>query len=141
MNAIPRPLPSDQPRMTMPDFELIASHHVLAFHLGVAGNLFGGTLLSWIDEAAVLCADRVALNTFVTFEMDKVRFLRPCKLAEVVEISARVSGRRTSSLEIELKAEHVNRSEGTRELVLTTRAVMVAVDAEGRKTPLRWVGP
>lgn len=127
--------------MNMADtpFQLIASHHVLAFHLGVAGNLFGGTMLSWIDEAAVLLADRVALNTFVTYEMDKVRFLRPCKLADVVEISARLAGHRTSSLEIELKAERVNRREGTRDLVLTTRVVMVAVDAAGAKAPLKWV--
>ncbi len=118
-------------------FELVASHHVLAFHIGVAGNLFGGTMLSWVDEAAALYADRVALNTFVTYELDKVRFLRPCRTADVVDLFARVVGMRGSGLEIEVKAVRVNREENSRELVLSTRAVMVAVDPQGKKAPLR----
>lgn len=119
-------------------FDHVTSHHVLALNIGVAGNLFGGTMLSWVDEAAALYASGVALNTFVTYEMDKVRFLRPCRTADIVDLFARVAEIRTSSLVIELKVERVNREAGTRDLVLTTRVVMVAVDASGRKTPLTW---
>jgi acyl-CoA thioesterase YciA len=119
------------------DFELVTSHHVLTFHLGVSGNLFGGMLLAWVDEAAVLYGNRVALNTFVTYELEKVRFLLPCKTADVVELWARVTRLSRSGLELELKAERVDRVEGDRDLVLTTKVVLVAVDHEGRKTPLR----
>lgn len=123
--------------MTEAPFELVTSHHVLALNLGVSGNLFGGTLLAWVDEAAVLYGNRVALNTFVTYELEKVRFLLPCKTADIVELSARVSRLSRSGLELELMAERVDREEGDRDLVLTTKVVLVAVDAEGRKTALR----
>ncbi len=115
-------------------FEHIASHHVLAMNIGVSGNLFGGTMLCWVDEAAALFADRVARNTFVTYEMEKVRFLRPCHTGDIVDIAARLFQVRRCGLDLELKAERLNRSEGTRELVLTTRVVMVAIGADGGKT-------
>ncbi len=118
-------------------FQHIASHHVLVMNIGVSGNLFGGIMLCWVDEAAALYADRMARNTFVTFEMEKVRFLRPCHTGDVVDIGARVIQARRCGLELELKAERMNREEGTRDLVLTTRVVMVAIDAEGNKAELR----
>jgi acyl-CoA thioesterase YciA len=123
--------------MTEQPFELVTSHHVLTQNLGVSGNLFGGTLLAWVDEAAVLYANRVALNTFVTYELERVRFLRPCKTADAVELLARVTRFSRSGLELEMKVERLDRDEGDRDLVLTTKVVLVAVDAEGRKTALR----
>ena len=123
--------------MSEAPFELVTSHHVLTFNLGVSGNLFGGTMLAWVDEAAVLYANRVALNTFVTYELEKVRFLLPCKTSDIVELCARISRVSRSGLELELRAERVDRLEGDRDLVLTTRVVLVAIDPEGKKTSLR----
>src|SRR5512143_2374202 len=92
-----------------PTFELIATHHVLTLHLGVAGNLFGGMLLAWVDEAAALYASKAADNRFVTYEMDKVRFLRPCQMGDIVEIAARPVNRSRSGLEVEVKADRLVR--------------------------------
>ena len=117
-------------------FQLIATHHVLTLHLGVAGILFGGIMLAWVDEAAALFACRAADNRFVTFEMDKVRFHLPCQMGDMVEITARLAKRTRSGLEVELKADRLVRG-GERETVLTTRVVMVAVDEMGKKTELR----
>ena len=58
--------------------------------------------LCWVDEAAALYADRVARNTFVTFEMEKVRFLHPCRTGDVVDIGARLVQVRRCGLELEL---------------------------------------
>ncbi|HJU82857.1 MAG TPA: acyl-CoA thioesterase [Holophagaceae bacterium] len=121
-------------------FELVATHHVLTLHLGVAGNLFGGMLLAWVDEAAALYASKVADNRFVTYELDKVRFLRPCQMGDIVEIAARMVNRSRSGLEVEVKADRLVRGGESRETVLTTRAVLVAVDEGGRKTELRMRG-
>lgn len=121
-------------------YEHVTSHHVLTLNLGVAGNLFGGILLCWVDEAAALYAHKVAINTFVTYEMDKVRFLRPCKTGEIVNISARLLGTTRSGLEIEMKAERIHGMSGEPEQVLTTRVIMVAVDETGVKTALRLRG-
>ncbi len=121
-------------------FDPIATRHVLTQHLGVAGNLFGGTLLSWVDEAAALYACKAADNRFVTYELDKVRFLRPCQMGDIVEIGVRLVNRSRSGLEVEVRADRLVRGGETRETVLTTRAVLVAVDEGGKKMELRMRG-
>lgn len=123
--------------MSDASFDLVATHHVLTLHLGVAGTLFGGTLLAWVDEAAALYATRAADNRFVTFELERVRFLLPCFMGDVVDVCARPIQATTSGLELEVKAARL-RPDGSEEVVLSTRAVMVAVDADGKKTPIKF---
>lgn len=116
-------------------FDLVATHHVLTMHLGVAGTLFGGMLLAWVDEAAALYAHKAADNRFVTFELEKVRFLLPCAVGDIVEVGARPLKASRSGLQLELRVARLGKDDA-RETVLSTRAVMVAVDDEGRKMPV-----
>ncbi|MBS1766911.1 MAG: acyl-CoA thioesterase [Acidobacteria bacterium] len=116
-------------------FDLVATHHVLTLHLGVAGTLFGGTLLAWVDEAAALYASKAADNRFVTFELERVRFLMPCFMGDVVEVRARPLKASRSGLQLELEVARLKKT-GGEETVLSTRAVMVAVDEEGKKMPV-----
>ena len=119
----------------MPDFDLVATHHVLTLHLGVAGNLFGGTLLAWVDEAAALYASKAADNRFVTYELERVRFLLPCVVGDIVEVRARPLKASRSGLQLELLVARLKR-DGSEETVLSTTAIMVAVGADGKKAPV-----
>jgi len=121
--------------MSEPSFDLVATHHVLTMHLGVAGTLFGGMLLAWVDEAAALYANKAADNRFVTFELEKVRFLLPCMVGDIVEVGARPLKASRSGLQLELRVARLGKDD-VKETVLSTRAVMVAVDGEGRKMPV-----
>jgi acyl-CoA hydrolase len=121
--------------MSEPTFDLVATHHVLTMHLGVAGTLFGGILLAWVDEAAALYANKAADNRFVTFELEKVRFLLPCMVGDIVEVGARPLKASRSGLQLELRVARLGKDDA-KETVLSTRAVMVAVDGEGRKMPV-----
>ena len=121
--------------MSEPTFDLVATHHVLALHIGVAGTLFGGMLLAWVDEAAALYASKAAGNRFVTFELERVRFLLPCAVGDIVEVGARPLKASRSGLQLELRVARLGRND-VKETVLSTKAVMVAVDADGKKTPV-----
>lgn len=121
--------------MSEPNFDLVATHHVLTMHLGVAGTLFGGILLAWVDEAAALYANKAADNRFVTFELEKVRFLLPCVVGDIVEVGARPLKASRSGLQLELRVARLGKDDA-KETVLSTRAVMVAVDGEGKKVPV-----
>jgi len=121
--------------MSEPSFDLVATHHVLTMHLGVAGTLFGGMLLAWVDEAAALYANKAADNRFVTFELEKVRFLLPCVVGDIVEVGARPLKASRSGLQLELRVARLGKDDA-KETVLSTRAVMVAVDGEGKKVPV-----
>lgn len=116
-------------------FDLVATHHILAMHIGVAGTLFGGMLLAWVDEAAALYACKAADNRFVTYELEKVRFLRPCVVGDIVEVGARPLKASRSGLQLELRVARLGKDDA-KETVLSTTAVMVAVDEAGKKMPM-----
>lgn len=121
--------------MPEPAFDLVATHHVLTLHLGVAGNLFGGTLLAWVDEAAALYASKAGNNRFVTYELERVRFLLPCGVGDIVEVRARPLKASRSGLQLELLVARL-KADGSEETVLSTTAIMVAVGADGQKVPI-----
>src|SRR5690554_2762261 len=64
------------------------------------GNLFGGQLLSWMDEVAVITAQRHSRRVVVTAAVNNVSFASPVKESDVVTLEARVSRVFNSSMEI-----------------------------------------
>ena len=94
-------------------------------------------MLSFLDEAAALYADRVAKNTFVTYKISEVCFLKPCKVGDTINFYARPIGATTSGLELEMRVDRVDHVLEVSSPVLTTKVVMVAVDGAGSKAPLR----
>ena len=59
---------------------LITSKIAMAKDLGMHGNLFGGNMLSWIDEAAATLASRIVQTaSLVTLKMEEVVLKKPLK--------------------------------------------------------------
>ena len=55
--------------------------------LNAGGTLFGGTLLSWIDEeAAIYVMCQLESNNVVTKYMSEINFVNPARTGDVVEI-------------------------------------------------------
>lgn len=63
-------------------------------------NLFGGQLLAWMDEVAVITAQRHSRRVVVTAAVNNVSFGSPIKEADVVTLKASVSRAFNSSMEI-----------------------------------------
>jgi acyl-CoA hydrolase len=59
--------------------ELVQHRWVQQFHLNAAGYMFGGFLLSWVDEDAMMLAYNVSDGqaNYVTAGMERVQFLAP----------------------------------------------------------------
>jgi acyl-CoA hydrolase len=106
--------------------ELVLPQHTNAF-----GTCFGGTILSWIDIAAGICAGRHARNVAVTVAFDDVHFITPVRLGDIVSIEARLCATGRTSMEIEVQVWR-QRYDGPREHANTAYVVFVSVDSEGR---------
>ncbi len=108
---------------------------VLPQHTNAYGTCFGGTILSWIDIAAGICARRHAGAQAVTVAFDDVHFITPIRLGDIVNITARVchAGRTSMEIRVEVWRERHN---GDREHANTAYVVFVAVDADGRPLPV-----
>ena len=118
------------------------SHSVLVHWMGVtdtntAGHVHGGTILKLADEVAGLAAMRHSRCRVVTAGLDRVTFLEPIQLGELVTLSASVNAVWRTSMEVGVRvtAELPRSGEGARH-TNTAYFTMVALDAEGRPSPV-----
>jgi acyl-CoA hydrolase len=96
------------------------------------GTIFGGMLMQWIDIAAGISAARHCSGPVVTASMDRLHFLHPIRLGEVVTVQAQVNYVGRTSMEVGVRVMAEDQNVGNRRQ--TTRAFLtfVAVDEAGR---------
>ena len=71
--------------------ELISTKLCKTGDIGVNDNLFGGILLSWLDEAGGIFASNVSCSSnMITLKMDEVLFTQPVKVKEQIRIYGKV---------------------------------------------------
>lgn len=105
--------------------------------IGLNGNLFGGTMLSWLDEAGAAFAGYLCRTpNMVTLKMDEVLFQRPVKIGDHVRIYARINRIGTSSLTLDVEARRFDFDNEREERVCSTRMVYVKIDAQGQAIPI-----
>lgn len=73
------------------------------------GKIHGGILLSLMDKVAYACASRHAGAYCVTVSVDRVEFLKPVEVGELVSLHASVNyvGRSSMIVGIRVEAQHV----------------------------------
>ncbi|HEY7733982.1 MAG TPA: acyl-CoA thioesterase [Nitrososphaera sp.] len=99
------------------------------------GNVFGGSIMKYVDLVAGLVAKRHARNTnCVTASIDRMTFLRPVYIGNALILSARLNYVKRSSMEVEVTIESENLDTGTRVRTGTAFVTMVGLDREGKPT-------
>lgn len=100
------------------------------------GTLFGGHALGLMDHAGWVAATRCARRTMVTVASDRVEFKVPVRAGQLVELVARVTavGRTSVSVGVDMYAEEV--ASGERRLATSGSFVFVAIDDDGKPTPI-----
>lgn len=78
------------------------------------GNLFGGTLLSWMDKAAGYAAMRRARGTVVTAAIEDIAFRVPILQGDLVEVLARVIEVGRTSMRVRVEVTRERPVEGTK---------------------------
>jgi acyl-CoA hydrolase len=108
---------------------------------GAGGVMFGGVIMQWIDVCAGVAAMRHAAGAVVTASIDRLDFLSPIHLGDVVILCAQVNYAAHTSMEVGCRVE--TEDPRTRVRRYTTKAYLtfVAVDAAGRPRPVPSVAP
>jgi acyl-CoA thioesterase YciA len=103
------------------------------------GTIFGGVILSHIDLASAVEARKVARHRYVTKAMREVEFHEPVFLGDIVNFFAETVrvGRTSITVKVTVEAERWGGGEGERVMVTQAEVVLVAVDEQGRPTPVR----
>lgn len=105
------------------------------------GTIFGGVILSYIDQAGFVEARRHAACRWVTAAIDRVEFKAPVHLGDIVNFYSQTTrvGRTSVTVRIEVEAER--NSDGTRVPVTAATLVMVAIDENGLPIPVSQAVP
>ncbi len=117
--------------------ELISSHPIKKSDLGFHGNLFGGSLLKWIDSAAAGYAMQLCdTPRMVTVSIDKCNFEKPAKENQLLKIYGTPSKIGNTSITIYMEARAHNVYTGNQDLVLKTNITFVRIDEGGNPIPI-----
>jgi acyl-CoA hydrolase len=96
-----------------------------------AGNIHGGTIMKLADEAAALAAIKHARQRVVTVGIDRMDFLVPIYVGELVTFRATVNAAWRTSMEVGVRVDAENPLTGDRRHTNTAYLTMVALDADG----------
>ena len=129
--------------MTPEETRCVMTQIVMPMHTnGMAGVMFGGSMMQWSDVCSGVAAMRHAHGGVLTASIDRLDFLSPVKVGETVVLQAQVNYTAKTSMEVGCRVETEDMRSGIRRYVTKAYLTFVAVDEHGRPRaiePLRLV--
>jgi acyl-CoA hydrolase len=118
-----------------------ASTSVLAHWMGIGDanssrHIHGGVIMKLVDEAAGIAAVRHSRCRIVTASMDRMSFLVPIEIGELVTVTATVNAAWHTSMEVGVRVMAEFPRAGVSRHASTAYLTMVAVDELGRPVPV-----
>ncbi|HAQ70930.1 MAG TPA: acyl-CoA thioesterase [Flavobacteriales bacterium] len=117
--------------------QLISQRLCMEKDLGIHGNLFGGIMISWLDESAAIMAYEICHSpNMVTLKIDEVIFTKPVKMGFHLKIYGKVLRLGRSSITLLVEARKHNVYSGEETLVCSTNFTFVRIDDHGDAIPI-----
>jgi uncharacterized protein (TIGR00369 family) len=127
---------NDRPAKPVAESQVTMSQLMMPQDANPSGNVHGGAVLRFIDEAAAVAACRHCRQRVVTARLDEMNFRQPVFIGNVLTIKASVNSVGSTSMEVGVRAEAEDLRTGDRWHVASAYLIFVAIDEEGRPTPV-----
>ena len=114
--------------------QITISELMLPSHSNFSGKIHGGYILNLMDQIAFACASRHSGNYCVTASVNKVDFLNPIEVGELISLKASVNFTGNTSMVIGVRVESENIKTGEIKHCNSSYFTMVAKDEEGNNT-------
>ena len=101
------------------------------------GTIFGGVILSYIDQAGFVEARRHGVHRWVTASIERVDFKSPVHLGDTVNFYGQTLRTGTTSVSVRIEVEAERYTTGQTVAVTSATLTLVAVDAGGRPIPFK----
>jgi uncharacterized protein (TIGR00369 family) len=105
-------------------------------HANLLGNVHGGWIMKLVDEAGALACMRHAQKKVVTVAIDSMTFREPIRIGDLIILNAEVTYTGRTSMETEVEVIAENPITGERTHTNTAYLVYVALDDEGKPSPV-----
>ena len=116
------------------DSQVSITQLMLPSHSNFSGKIHGGHILNLMDQIAFSCASKHSENYCVTASVNKVDFLNPIEVGELVTLKASVNYTGNTSMVVGLRVESENIRTGIKKHCNSSYFTMVAKDDEGNST-------
>lgn len=114
------------------DSQVVMTELVLPSHSNSFGNVFGGVIMSWIDIAAAIAAQRHSHMNVVTASIDSLSFVAPVRVGWVVNLKASVNFAGRTSMEVGVRVDAENPVTGEMFHTASAYLTFVALDRNGK---------
>jgi acyl-CoA hydrolase len=117
---------------TVKDSSITLAHVMMPQDANPAGNVHGGVIMKYIDTAAGVVAARHARCNVVTASIERLDFIHPVYVGNVLSLKASLNMVGTSSMEVGVRAETEDILTGKVRHTVSAYLTLVALDADGR---------
>lgn len=128
----PTPNPPDEPAG-----EVVIRTIAMPADTNANGDIFGGWLVSQMDLGGAILARSTAQSRVTTVAIDRMAFLRPVNVGDIVTCYARLLkiGRTSMTIDVEVWVQRASHAAMMR--VTEGKFTYVAIDANGRPQPVK----
>lgn len=127
-------------KVPMSQSRTIQTHLVLPPDTNHHGTIFGGRVLSYIDEIGAITAMKHCKMPTVTASIDSVDFVSSARVGDVLEMEAIVSSTGRTSMEVYVRVQSMNLLTGETRLTTESFLTFVAVE-DGKPMPVPGIIP
>ncbi len=115
---------------------IVVSQLMLPSHSNFRGKIHGGYILSIMDQVAFACASKHSENYCVTASVNKVDFLNPVEVGDMLILKASINYTGRTSMVVGLRVEAENIQKGIIKHCNSSYFTMVAKDEAGNNIPI-----
>jgi len=105
---------------------------MLPSHSNFSGKIHGGYILNLMDQIAFACASKHSQSYCVTASVNRVDFLNPIEVGELVTLKASINYTGRTSMVVGVRVESENVTSGKRTHCNSSYFTMVAKDQDGK---------
>ncbi len=109
---------------------------MLPSHSNFSGKIHGGHILNLMDQIAFACASKHSQHYCVTASVNRVDFLNPIEVGELVTLKASINYTGRTSMVVGLRVESENIQTGEIKHCNSSYFTMVAKDEHGKNAPV-----
>jgi len=121
---------------TARESRLTITELMLPSHSNFGGKIHGGHILSLMDQIAFACASKHSRKYCVTASVNRVDFLHPVEVGELLTLKAAINYTGRTSMVVGVRVESENITTGEKRHCNSSYFTMVAKDENGKSTPV-----
>ena len=123
-------------KKTVLNSQVVMHELVLPNETNVHGNIFGGKVMYYMDMCAAMSAYKHARKPVVTASVDRLDFLAPAKMGDIIILKSSVNYTSKSSMEIGVRIESENPLTGKIKHTASAYLTFVALNKDKKPTSI-----